>query len=415
MAPQDITGSSGDGRLRIAFVYDALYPHVTGGGERRYHEVARRLATRHDVHTVSWQFWEGGPTRQADGITNHGVGPAPAFYGTDGRRTVREAAAFSRRLLGHLLANRYDVIDCSATPYVPVYAAWLAARLTRTPLTVTWHEVWGEHWGAYLADRPAVASLARRLEAGCRRLGDRAVAVSPFTARRLEALGSGPPLDVIPNGVDGAAIAAVQPADSSEVVFVGRLIADKRVDDLLRAIALRDADNRPTRCCIIGDGPERDRLEQLVGSLGLADSVTFTGWLPEDEVFSRLNAASVLAMPSIREGYGISVVEGMAAGAVPVVVRGPMTAASDLVTDGVDGLVCEPGPAALEAAISRLLDHPDGRAAMRDRARATAALHDWDRTALQLESVYRSLLGTESVPAHRSRTADGARPGHADV
>ena len=43
--------------MRIAFVYDALYPYVRGGAERRYHELARRLSARHDVHYISWRHW----------------------------------------------------------------------------------------------------------------------------------------------------------------------------------------------------------------------------------------------------------------------------------------------------------------------------------------------------------------------
>ena len=115
-----------DRRLRIAFVYDALFPYVKGGAERRYHELARRLSQRHDVHMVSWTWWDGAPDESLNGLTLHGVGKPPALYGTDGKRTIREAAAFSARALPTLLRGRWDVIDCSATPYLP-----LASHLAR--------------------------------------------------------------------------------------------------------------------------------------------------------------------------------------------------------------------------------------------------------------------------------------------
>ena len=60
-------------RLRIAFVYDALFPYVKGGAERRYHELARRLRDRHDVHMVSWTWWDGQPDASLDGLTLHGA------------------------------------------------------------------------------------------------------------------------------------------------------------------------------------------------------------------------------------------------------------------------------------------------------------------------------------------------------
>ena len=53
-------------RLRIAYVYDALHPYLLGGGERRYGELACRLAERHDVHYLTWQYWDGPPDAVRD-------------------------------------------------------------------------------------------------------------------------------------------------------------------------------------------------------------------------------------------------------------------------------------------------------------------------------------------------------------
>src|SRR6266566_640130 len=171
--------------LRIAFVYDALYPYVNGGAERRFLELGRRLSATHEVHFISWQWWDGPPRIVENGITFHGVGRPPRLYGEDGKRTVREAAAFSARLLPVLLRHSFDVIDCAATPYLPLVAAWVGSRVTRTRLVATWHEFWGEHWAEYLPHRPLVAAAAQRIEGGSRHLGDRVVAVSEFTARRM--------------------------------------------------------------------------------------------------------------------------------------------------------------------------------------------------------------------------------------
>ncbi|MGH2466980.1 MAG: glycosyltransferase family 4 protein [Candidatus Limnocylindrales bacterium] len=397
-------------RLRIALVYDALYPYRAGGAERRYHEIAVRLAMRHEVHLVGWRFWTGTAPRSPGGPVLHGLGPAPAFYGRDGRRTIREAAAFAARLVPHLLRERYDVIDCSATPYVPVYACALAARLSGTPLVVTWHEYWGDYWRTYLADRPVVARLARAAEAHCRGLGQIAVAVSPFTATLLMHDGAGPSPAVVPNGVPIAEIDAAPPAAGRiDVLFVGRLIADKKIDDLLAAVARLRQDRPHLRCAIIGEGPELGRLEAMAVDLGLQGVVSFFGRLEGVDVFAAMKAADVLVLPSLREGYGISVVEAMAAGAVPVVVRGPQSAASALIEDGRTGVVSDPGPSALAAAIGRLLDDPAGRSRMREAARASALEHDWDRTAIGLERLYRS------VTRGSRQSATGAASIHADA
>jgi glycosyltransferase involved in cell wall biosynthesis len=373
--------------LRIGLVYDALYPYVTGGAERRYREIATRLAERHDVHYVTWQFWDGPSRVVEDGITLHGVGRAPALYGADGKRTVREAAVFSARLVPALLRLRLDVIDCSATPYLPLYAAWLATRFTRSPLVATWHEFWGDHWLDYLPHRPVVARVARALESGSRRLGDVRVPVSTFTARRMGQADD--PQRIVGNGVELDAIGrARRAAKGTDLVFVGRLIDEKRVDLLLEAMHALAGDFPDLRCAVIGDGPERAALEGRATRLGLRERVTFLGRVDGPRLYSVMKAARILVLPSIREGFGITVAEAQACGAVPVVVRSPMSAAPALVQDGVDGLVCDPTTASLAGALATLLSDPARLAVMSRNAKRGAQRYDWDLLADRMEQVY---------------------------
>jgi len=374
--------------LRIGLVYDALYPYVTGGAEKRYRELAARLAERHEVHYLTWRFWDGPDQIVEDGITLHGVGRPPALYGADGKRTVREAVAFGARLLPVLLRQRWDVIDCSATPYLPLYAAWIGSRVTRTPLVATWHEFWGEHWHDYLPRRPIVAHVARALEAGSRRLGDVIVPVSEFTARRMGL----PPESsdwIVGNGVDLQAIRTTRRARKRvDVVFVGRLIDEKRVDLLLDAIHAL-ADSFPDLVCmVIGDGPERAALEGRAERLGLAERVTFSGRVEDARVYAAMKAARVLVMPSAREGFGITVAEAQACGTVPLVARGPMSAASALVRAGLDGLLCDPTPASMAEALAGLLSDPARLAAMSRSAKRVGRDYDWDRLTDRMEQVY---------------------------
>jgi len=388
--------------MKIGFVYDALYPHLNGGAEKRYHELGVRLAERHEVHWVTWQFWEERPDSSLDSITLHGVGRPGRFYGADGKRTVREAASFAARIVPHLLREHYDVVDCSATPYLPLYAAWMATRVSRTPLVATWHEFWGEYWDDYLPHRPVVARVARRLEASCAGMGDARVAVSPFTASRLTKARRGAPVRVVGNGVSLSQIAAVTPTRGrSDVIFVGRLIEDKQVDLLIRAVARLGETLPGLRCQIVGDGPARPSLEALARSLQVAAQVRFTGSVDGEQVIRLVKAAKVLAFPSRREGFGISVIEAQACGIVPIVVASPLSAASALIHDDVDGLVCAESEEALAASIASLLGDRRRLTAMRARARDAAAAWDWDVIALQMEAVYRE---TVDAPAPGRRT-----------
>jgi glycosyltransferase involved in cell wall biosynthesis len=103
-----------------------------------------------------------------------------------------------------------------------------------------------------------------------------------------------------------------------ELIFVGGLVPRKACDLALRAAAplLR---NDLASFTVIGDGPERERLKQLVRSLGMDNAVTFCGWLSHTEVLKRMRSADLFVFPSIRDNGAGVVFEALATGAVPVV------------------------------------------------------------------------------------------------
>ncbi len=109
-----------------------------------------------------------------------------------------------------------------------------------------------------------------------------------------------------------------EPGAKLDLIFVGGLVPWKACDLALRAAApLLRSDL--ARFTVVGDGPERNRLEQLARSLGIEKAVSFCGWLSHAEVLRRLRSADVFVFPSVRDiGAGV-VFEALATGAVPVV------------------------------------------------------------------------------------------------
>jgi glycosyltransferase involved in cell wall biosynthesis len=109
------------------------------------------------------------------------------------------------------------------------------------------------------------------------------------------------------------------PESKLELIFVGGLVRRKACYIGLRSAAplLRSGLAHFT---LIGDGPERSTLEQLVKDLGITNAVSFCGWLRHEEVLKRLRAADVVVLPAIREGGGGVVFEALASGAVPVIL-----------------------------------------------------------------------------------------------
>jgi glycosyltransferase involved in cell wall biosynthesis len=139
-----------------------------------------------------------------------------------------------------------------------------------------------------------------------------------------------------------------------KLIFVGGLVPVKACDLALRAAApLLRSDL--AQFTVVGDGPERDRLEHLTRSLGIDEAVSFCGWVSHDEAQKKLRQADVLVFPSVRDNSPAVVFEALAAGAVPVVVDfgGPgdtvqsevgykvaLTNESDLVSQMEKILVC---------------------------------------------------------------------------
>ncbi|MEL7485464.1 MAG: glycosyltransferase family 4 protein, partial [Planctomycetota bacterium] len=147
------------------------------------------------------------------------------------------------------------------------------------------------------------------------------------------------------------------PAPPFRVVTVGRLHPSKGHDDLIRAVASLKGQGRDITLALLGEGPQRQELEQLAESLNLGDAIEFTGSVPEHEVRARLEAAHVFVGASHAEPLGVVYIEAMALG-VPTIgtdAKGP----KEIIVDGTSGLLVPPKHhAALADAIARLADDP---------------------------------------------------------
>lgn len=206
------------------------------------------------------------------------------------------------------------------------------------------------------------------------------------------------------NGVGAAALA---PASSSarggatlELLFAGGLVARKACDLALRGAAplLR---RRAARFTVIGDGPDRQRLQNLALSLGVAEQVEFTGWLARTEVIERMRAADIFLFPSVRDFGGGVVFEALASGAVPVVADfgGP----GDIVRDGVGFRVPLTNEADLVAGIEDVLGRLEGDRALLAGLRVNAIAYarerlTWEAKARDTSKVLEWLTGKGPKP-----------------
>lgn len=174
-------------------------------------------------------------------------------------------------------------------------------------------------------------------------------------------------LVVIPNAIDPADFGEVTPRKGggpASIGFVGRLDPIKRLPDLIEAVGLLPP---PVGLHVFGEGPERARLVEAVATRGLGRRVTFHGAVARPQ--EALRRIDLLVLPSAAEGFGLVLIEAMAAG-VPVVAT-DVPGIRDVVRHGQTGLLVPPAsPPALAEAIRAVLERPDLRDELVRRARA---------------------------------------------
>jgi glycosyltransferase involved in cell wall biosynthesis len=207
--------------------------------------------------------------------------------------------------------------------------------------------------------------------------------------------------EVVVHGVDRAACArndaqrAAQRAefgltdDDVLIVTVANLRPQKAYPTLLEATRLLLDQELPIVVVAAGGGPLREELEQLHASLGLADRFRFLGFHPD--TITLVAAADIFVLASDYEAMPVAVMEAMTVGA-PIVA----TAVGDIplaVSDGVDGILVAPGdPAALAAALRRLIEDQELRRRLGAAAVRASEQFDIDRAARRVEEIYGQLV-----------------------
>ncbi len=342
---------------RFAFVSDSIYEFHKGGKERRLYEITRRLVKDgREVNVYTMKWWEGPNIHVQEGVTYHAISKYRPIYKNQ-RRSYAQALLFGAASL-KLLFTPFDVADVDHMPFFSLYAMRIVCWVKRKPLYATWHEVWGkEYWHTYAGRAGTIAALIEKVSY---KLPDTIISNSQHTTKQLIAAGSKKPIKTIPLGVDIDAIYnAPEHTLKSDVMYAGRLLPNKNVSVLILAIAELAVSKPDISCLIVGDGPERDQLEQLVIRHKLQSNVTFFNFFENPtELYSLMKASKVFVQPSTREGFGLVVIEANACGIPVVTTNHAQNAAKDLIYPGLNGLLASATPDDLAKQISAVLATP---------------------------------------------------------
>lgn len=373
--------------MKVLMVTERWFPSVGGGEYHIFHLVRGLLRHGIEVDLVSRDLIGSVTPEGSDGAEGFRVlrlPPRSLFENPVGRALyppllIREAP----RLGPHDLIH----VHCPLGSFPATYLS----RRRRVPLVRTLHGVYAGRWKAMLGRTPRAAAYSA-LEALS--LSLRYDAIITVDKQALSLLsGHGGRVLWIPNGVDVEAFNSCESksSDTFTFLFVGRLVAQKGVDDLLRACSLLQRRGHKFQLLLVGRGPEEEGLRRLTGALGLRN-VRFVGSVDEDQLTGLYLSSQALVLPSLWEGLPLTLLEAWAARLPVIATR--VGGVPDVALDGRNALLVPPrDPHTLAEAMERVLrDVGLGRRLGVEGRRLVEERFTWNRTVRETRRVYEECM-----------------------
>lgn len=377
--------------MRIGMMADVYKPHVSG--ITNYIALNKAYLEQHGHEVFVFTF---GDENYLDDEPNIIRSVGMPLLDTGYYLSLRYTKA-ARKLL-----QTMDVVHV----HHPFLSGSLAVRYCKPyniPIVFTNHTRYDLYAQAYLPALPegvGETALQAYLPTFCR-LVDLVISPSPGMRDVLLKFGVDVPVEVVPNGVDVRPfLQDVQPRDRTEfgftahdvvLIYTGRLGPEKNLPFLLRCFggAVQAYDH--LSLLLVGDGSERDNLQDRVRVMGIQDRVHFTGMVPYTDLPGYLAMADAFVTASVTEVHPLSLIEAMAAGLPVLGIQSP--GVGDSIEDGVTGfIVAEEDLAAFTAKLIRLVTRHKQRRQMGEQARQIAQAYAIENTTRMMLENYRIVV-----------------------
>jgi glycosyltransferase involved in cell wall biosynthesis len=315
----------------------------------------------------------------------------------DGIRFVRRGSKLTVYPHGLALLRSRRLGRVDAVVDVQNGMPFLSRAVRRLPVVVLVHHVHREQWQVVYPGTPGrvgwwvESALAPRLYRHCQY-----VAVSRATREELRALGvADSRIAVVHNGTEPVLDVAESKTPYPSVCVVGRLVPHKRVEHAIdSAVALRK-DHPRLRLRVVGSGWWEAELKRYAQEVGAGDTVTFEGHVDEATKQQIYASSWLMALPSLKEGWGLVVGEAGLHG-TPTVAYRSAGGTRESISDGVSGLLVD-DQRGFTRAVGAVLDDPDLRTSLSKGARDYSGLFTWDHAQAAFARVIEAALAGRQV------------------
>ena len=208
-------------------------------------------------------------------------------------------------------------------------------------------------------------------------------------------------IEVIPNGVDLKRFEGLErkPHDGFVVMTVARLEKVKGIEYLIEAFARPSLLEKPSlKLFVIGDGSGRKNLENLVKKLSLENRVKFLGQIPPEGIPEYLAMADCFVLPSLKEGFGIAILEAIAARVT--IIASKVGGILDIIENEKNGLLVTPGNSEeIAGAILRIYNNPELKERLVNFAITGLTRYDWQNIAQRVFKIYENCISDGNISA----------------
>ncbi len=312
--------------MRILVVYDVAYPFTQGGGQKRMWEVASRLSIHgHQVDWLCFKTWgESDSLLNLQGINYIGIPGFKGLYKKNGRRRILEPIEFLYAMFKNRISlEGYDLVWLGQWPLSHILF-FLFSKFNKKNIFVDWWEIWGRTWFRYSFTSGWIGYLLEKalLWIICRYANLVVISEKADQYLKNDKWISAHSVSMISNGINCDALNSLESKPKIfKLVYFGRLQKHKNVDLLIMAVAyIRSNYAIKVNLRIIGNGPEKPNLINLIHKYSLGDIVEIISYTQSDaDFYSLISESLIFVNPSTKEGGGsITTLEAFGLG-LPVI------------------------------------------------------------------------------------------------